>query len=76
MRCNIPIYDFECADHGEFEASTTFANADVKQPCPKCKKRCKRVARLYPANISYMDGMTKHPAVKDSENTKRYGHTV
>ena len=41
-----------------------------------CGKKCKRVARLYPANISYCDGMSKHPAVIDSENTKKYGHTV
>ena len=54
----------------------TFKQADKPQPCPKCRKKCKRVARLYPANIKYCDGMTQHPAVKDSENTKKYGHTV
>ena len=99
----MPIYDFECRYHGEFEASVTFKDSDKPQPCPvvvgtgghckarghkknpkhahtiypiTCDKPCPRVARLYPANIGYCDGMTKHPAVIDSENTKRYGHCI
>jgi len=40
----MPIYDFECPAHGEFEASVTFANADKPVPCPTgvggtCKAR-------------------------------------
>lgn len=99
----MPRYDFQCEDHGEFEAVVSFKNSDLPQPCPAqtgtgghckalghkvnkshahtiyptyCEKPCPRVARLYPANISYCDGMTQHPAVKDSENTKKYGHTI
>jgi putative FmdB family regulatory protein len=94
----MPIYDYDCPHHGEFEAAVTFKNADKPQPCPVtvggCKDRkhridrmhrhtlyacgvpCKRMARLYVPGISYCDGMTKHPAVIDSENTRKHGHTV
>lgn len=75
----MPRYDFECPTHGEFESVVTFKDADKPQPCSVkkgCRKKCKRVARLYAPGINYCDGMTKHPAVVDSENTKRYGHTV
>jgi putative FmdB family regulatory protein len=71
----LPTYDYACPDHGEFEAAVLFKNADQKQPCPKCRKKVKRIARLYAPGIQYCDGMTKHPAVIDSENTKRYGGT-
>ncbi len=99
----MPRYDFSCPDHGEFEASVTFAKADELQQCPaitgtgghckarghrpnkahahtiyaiRCEQMCKRVARLYTPGINYCDGMTKHSAVIDSENTKRHGHTI
>jgi len=75
----MPKYDFECPTHGEFEAFVTFANAEQPQPCPEkgCRrKKCKRIARLYAPGINYCDGMTKHSAVIDSENTKKYGHCV
>lgn len=72
----MPRYDYQCPQDGEFEAAVRFADADKPQPCPKCRKRFKRVARLYPANINYCDGMTKHSAVIDSENTKKHGHTI
>ena len=93
----MPIYEFECPDHGEFEAAVTFKNAEKPQPCPAvlggckdrghrvnpthqhtqsaCGAKCKRVARLYAPGIKYCDGMTKHPTVIDSENTKKHGHT-
>lgn len=48
----------------------------VRRVTRTCGKLCKRVARLYPANINYCDGMTKHSAVIDSENTKKHGHTI
>lgn len=41
-----------------------------------CGIMCKRVNRLYVPGINYCDGMTKHPAVVDSENTKKHGHTI
>lgn len=83
----MPRYDYECPDHGEFEASVTFANSDKKQPCPfvlksyakgrrVCGKKCKRVARLYAPGINYCDGMTKAAVEIDAANTRKYGHTV
>jgi putative FmdB family regulatory protein len=72
----MPRYDYSCPTDGEFEATVTFKNADKAQPCPTCGKKVKRMARLYAPGINYCDGMTKHPAVIDSENTRKYGHTV
>ncbi len=74
----MPRYDFTCPTHGEFEAAVRFADSDKPVKCPTkgCRKKCKRAPRLYPANIGYCDGMTKHPAVIDSENTKRHGHCI
>lgn len=39
----MPIYEFECADHGTFEISRPMAESRQPGPCPDCGEAAKRL---------------------------------
>jgi putative FmdB family regulatory protein len=39
----MPIYSYECQEHGEFEKLITLSESDKDQECPMCKEHCHRV---------------------------------
>jgi putative FmdB family regulatory protein len=43
----MPVYEFECADHGVFE--DIFPVGTEEAPCPVCDKKCSRVFVTPPA---------------------------
>jgi putative FmdB family regulatory protein len=39
----MPVYDYECAQHGAFEALRPMSESAAQQPCPRCGNSCARV---------------------------------
>ena len=39
----MPIYEFECADHGPFELTRPMAQVREPAPCPECGEQGKRL---------------------------------
>lgn len=39
----MPVYDYECARHGAFEAQRPMSESAAAQPCPRCGNAAPRV---------------------------------
>lgn len=39
----MPLYEYECPEHGVFEAMNTMARSAEPAPCPTCDLRCGRI---------------------------------
>ncbi len=38
----MPLYEYRCAEHGDFDSFRPFAESDVAEACPDCGKPCPR----------------------------------
>ncbi len=39
----MPIYEYQCLEHGVFEKLVSRGDCDDRKPCPKCRKQSERV---------------------------------
>jgi len=39
----MPVYEYECAEHGVFECSRPMAEASLATPCPDCDHEAPRI---------------------------------
>jgi putative FmdB family regulatory protein len=53
----VPIYEYECAKHGMFEASNSVQLCKQDMPCPDCSKSARRV--LSAPHLALMDPATR-----------------
>ncbi|MBI1175709.1 MAG: zinc ribbon domain-containing protein [Sideroxydans sp.] len=55
----MPIYDYQCADCGKFEAMRRIENRDAPAVCPHCGMRAERVLVAAP-NLPIMASNVRH----------------
>lgn len=39
----MPLYEYECADHGHFELLRAMSESGAPAPCPSCQREARRV---------------------------------
>lgn len=55
----MPIYDYKCAKHGEFQKNAKIAERDQVR-CPKCDRECERlISAPRGINGGYYDTVTR-----------------
>ena len=52
----MPLYSYECKEHGEFEVVSYISEYEYKRPCPKCNKLCSNVIAFGHGGIIRNDG--------------------
>ncbi|SEJ16455.1 FmdB family zinc ribbon protein [Paraburkholderia diazotrophica] len=63
----MPVYDYECADCGAFEAVRRIAQRDEAADCPRCGSPAERVRIGAPALLGGSSASASGSAASDGE---------
>jgi putative FmdB family regulatory protein len=55
----MPVYDYECATHGAFEALRPMSESAAPQPCPQCAQSSARVILSF-AQLAVLSAAARH----------------
>ncbi len=61
----MPIYEYECSEHGEFELIRSMREAGEAGQCPLCLTQCRRIV-----SAPHVTGMPKAAVVAHERNER------